>query len=95
MDKEDTIIIKRAYGDKLKDKRYGLLSDREKRGEWEKFLGTIEIELIGLEDELASINYYKLRAKISSLRYLRFSYFRKTIFECMNLVTSIYDTIDD
>ena len=80
----DNKVFKVAYGDKLKDKLYGLLGEREKRGEWEKFLGTIEIELMGLEDELA---------KISSLRYLRFSYFRKTIFECMNLITSIYDSI--
>ena len=90
----DYKVFKVAYGDKLKDKLYGLLGEREKRGEWEKFLGTIEIELIGLEDELASINYYTLRAKISSLRYLRFSYFRKTIFECMNLLSSIYDSMD-
>lgn len=91
----DNKVFKVAYGDKLKDKLYGLLGEREKRGEWEKFLGTIEIELMGLENELASINYYQLRAKISSLRYLRFSYFRKTIFECMNLITSIYDSIDN
>ena len=90
----DNKVFKVAYGDKLKDKLYGLLGEREKRGEWEKFLGTIEIELIGLEDELASINYYTLRAKISSLRYLRFSYFRKTIFDCMNLISSMYDSMD-
>ena len=41
--------IKLAYGDKLKGKLFGLLKEREKHGEWESFLETIEIELLGLE----------------------------------------------
>ena len=49
--------IKIGYLDKLKGKFYGLLREREKQGEWESFLETIEIELIGLEEQLASINY--------------------------------------
>lgn len=84
--------IKIGYLDKLKGKFFGLLREREKQGEWESFLETIEIELIGLEEQLASINYYELRAKVSSLRYLKFSCFRKTIFDCMNLVGSLRDT---
>ena len=89
--------IKLAYGDKLKGKLFGLLKEREKRGEWESFLEAIEIELLGLEDELASIHYYSLRAKIHSLKYLRYSYFRKTIFDCMNLIDGIYrnEELDD
>ena len=89
--------IKLSYSDKLKGKLCGLWKEREKNGEWEAFLETIEVELIGLEKELASICYYSLRAKISSLKYLRYSYFRKTIFECMNLIDGIYrhGEIDD
>ena len=83
--------IKIAYTDKLKNKLFGLLKEREKRGEWESFLDAIEIELIGLEDTLASINYYTLRAKLHSLQYLKYSYFRKTIFDCMNLIGEIYN----
>lgn len=83
--------IKLGYLDKLKGKFFGLLREREKQGEWEAFLETIEIELIGLEEQLASINYYELRAKVSSLRYLKFSCFRKTIFDCMNLVGSLIE----
>ncbi len=79
-------VIFRAYGDKLKNRLYGLLCEREKKGEWEKYLDTISIEILGLEDRLESINYYALIAKISSLRYLNFTYFRKTIFECMALL---------
>lgn len=82
--------IEVAYSNKLTGKLFGLLKEREKDGEWESFLDNIEIELIGLEDQLSSINYYILRAKIASLKYLRYKYFRKTIFECMNLINDIY-----
>lgn len=87
MENKDIEVIKKGYIAKLQGKFYGLLREREKQGEWESFLDTIEVELIGLEQQLASINYYELRAKVSSLRYLKYSCFRKTIFECMNLVS--------
>ena len=54
-----------------------------------KFLDTIVIEIRGLEPEERSINYWALLAKLQSLRYLSYEYFRKTIFECMNLVGDI------
>jgi hypothetical protein len=89
MDSEKKEVVN-AYSNKLTGKLFGLLKEREKDGEWESFLEGIETELLGLEDELLSINYYTLRAKISSLKFLRYKYFRKTIFECMNLINDIY-----
>lgn len=77
-----------GYNNKLKSKLFGLLCEREKDGEWEKFLDSILTELMGYKEEEKTINYYTLYAKLSSLRYLRFSYFRKTIFDCMNLIPS-------
>lgn len=79
-----------AYKDKMKKKLYGLLREREKDGEWEKFLDTIIIELLGYSDEQKTIEYYTLLTKLSACRYLSFKYYRKTIFECMNL----FDRID-
>ena len=79
-----------AYKDKMKRKLYGLLREREKDGEWEKFLDTILIELLGYKNEQKTIEYYTLFYKLSSCRYLSFKYYRKTIFECMNL----FDRID-
>lgn len=73
-----------GYKNKLKGRLYGLLCEREKNGEWEKFLEAINIELMGLEQE--SINYWILRGKLGSLKFLSYPYFRKTIFECINLV---------
>lgn len=78
-----------GYKNKIKDRLFGLLCEREKDGEWEKFLETIVIELSGWEPELHSINYLVLMHKVHMLRYLSYEYFRKTIFECMNLIGNI------
>lgn len=79
-----------AYRDKMKNKLFGLLREREKDGEWEKFLDTIIIELLGYSDEQKTIEYYTLLSKLNACKYLSFKYYRKTIFECMNL----FDRID-
>lgn len=81
--------IKEAYDNKLKSKLFGLLCEREKDREWEKFLDSILIELQGFEEERKTINYYILYHKLSSLRYLRFDYFRSTIFDCMGLINKV------
>jgi len=73
-----------GYKNKLKGRLYGLLCEKEKNGEWEKFLDSIIIELEGLGS--SSINYWALIGKLNSLRHLSYEYFRKTIFECMNLI---------
>lgn len=73
-----------GYIGKLKNRLYGLLCEREKGGEWEKFLDSIILELKGLGAN--AINWWALIGKLSMLRYLSYEYFRKTIFECMNLV---------
>lgn len=79
-------IVYEAYENKLKNKLFGLLCEREKNRDWEKFLDAILIELMGYSEEQRGINYYILFAKLSALRYLRYDYFRTTIFDCMNLV---------
>ena len=73
-----------GYTNKLKGRLYGLLCEKEKNGEWEKFLDSIIIELMGLGSN--SINWWPLIGKLQSLHFLSYEYFRKTIFECMNLV---------
>jgi hypothetical protein len=85
------MVVYEGYKNKLKNKYFGLLKEREKSGEWEKFLDTILIELMGFKEEDKTINYYLLFHKTSSLKYLRYEYFRKTIFECMNLITNLRD----
>lgn len=79
--------VKEAYNNKLKSKLFGLLCEREKGREWEKFLDSILIELMGYSDEEKTIDYYILFHKLSTLKYLRYDYFRGTIFDCMDLIS--------
>ena len=88
MEKYNTIETER-YNNKLKNKLFGLLCEYEKGREWEKFLDSILIELLGFEEERKTINYYILYYKLSSLRYLSYKYFRTTIFDCMGLISKI------
>ena len=83
-------IYQEGYRDKMKNRLYGLLREREKDGEWEKFLDSILNELLGYKEELKTIEYYTLFNKLSACRFLSFKYYRKTIFDCMNL----FDRID-
>lgn len=76
-----------GYKNKLKGRLYGVLCEKEKNGEWEKFLDSIIIELEGLGP--ICINYWPLLGKLNSLRRLSYDYFRRTIFECMNLVGAL------
>ncbi len=79
--------ITEGYYNKLNSKYFGLLCEREKNRDWEKFLDSILIELNGFAEENKTINWLELINKTSSLRYLEFTYFRKTIFECMGLLS--------
>ena len=83
MDKQ----VKEAYNNKLKSKLFGLLCEREKGRDWEKFLDSILIELMGYSEEERTINYYTLCHKLSTLKYLRYEYFRGVIFDCMDLIS--------
>ena len=75
--------------EKIRSELFGLLCEYEKNRNWERFLDSILIELLDVEDDKKTPTYYKLYSKLSSLRYLSYKYFRATIFDCMNLVTKI------
>ena len=79
--------VQEGYENKLKNKLFGLLCEYEKNGDWEPFLDSIMIELQGYPEDKKTINYLILCNKIGALRYLRYEYFRKTIFDCMNLIS--------
>ena len=82
-----------ASNNKLKSRLFGLLREYERGREWEKFLDSILIELMGYSEEEKTINYYILFHKLSSLKYLSYKYFRTTLFDCMTLVSKIGDEI--
>ena len=83
--------IREGYMNKLKNKLFGLLCEFEKDREWEKFLDSILIELQGFDEDEKTINYYVLYHKLASLRYLKYEYFRTTIFDCMSLLSNMED----
>ena len=82
-----TITVNDALAAKLKSQLYGLLCEYEKNREWEPFLDSIIIELLGYPEEEKTVSYYRLFHKVSSLRYLSYKYFRTTIFDCMSLIS--------
>ncbi len=81
--------VREGYENRLKNKLFGLLCEFEKGREWEKFLDSILIELLGFTEEEKTINYYILYHKIAALRYLKYDYFRTTIFDCMSLLSKM------
>lgn len=70
----------------LKNRLYGLLCEREKDGSWEDFLDNILLDLNNFQEEDRSYEYYVLVSKLVSCRYISYKYYRKVIFECMNLI---------
>ena len=85
------ITVKDICAEKLKNQLYGLLCEYEKERDWEAFLDSILVELLGYPEEEKTANYYTLFHKVSSLRYLSYKYFRTTIFDCMNLISKEQD----
>lgn len=83
-------VIQEGYNNKMKNSFYRLLCEREEDREWEKYLDSILIELMGIPNEERTINFYVLYYRLSSLRYLSYDYFRKVVFDCMSLVSSIH-----
>lgn len=76
-----------AYNNKLKSQLYGLLCEYERGRDWESFLDAILIELEGFDIDERTIDYYSLYHKLASCRHLSYKYFRKTIFDCMSLLS--------
>ena len=81
------ITVNDVCAAKLKSQLYGLLCEYEKGRDWEAFLDSIIIELLGYPEEEKTVSYYRLFHKVSSLRYLSYKYFRTTIFDCMSLIS--------
>ena len=77
---------KEGYLNKLKNKIFSCLYERENNRDWQGCLDAILIELMGWREEERSINYYIIYYKLSSCRYLSYDYFRKTIFDVMGML---------
>ena len=80
-----SVELYEGYIDKFKSRLFGLLCEYEKGREWERFLDSILIEMLGFAESEKTIYFYTLYYKLSSLKFLAYKYFRATIFECMSL----------
>lgn len=89
MNAKPSLEYKSGYKNKLKDQLYKLLCEYEEEGEWETFLNAILTELHGFPEESRTIDWYTLTHKLSFCRFLAYPYFRKTIFDCINLIDKI------
>lgn len=89
------MVVKEAdfkiYCKGLKNKVYKLLPLREEGLEWEKYLNTIMIEVSGLSELFTSkVELISLLSKMEGLYQIEeFMSYRRTIFECLNLIEDI------
>lgn len=77
--------LNEEYKKRLRNKLYGVLCEREKNREWKKFLDSIIIELMGIDESCKGVWFYVLLYKLNSCRFLEYEYFRSTILECMGI----------
>lgn len=83
------------YLKKLTNQIYKLLPSREEGADWKKPLSTILEELAGVKSLITNhqLRFFHLICKLEGLYSLeeesKFFLFRKTIFECLNIVGEI------
>jgi len=84
---------------KLTNQIYKLLPNREENVDWETPLGTIMEELSGMDKLLSQYHdiLFPLLCKLQGLYELTketdFFLYRRTIFECLNLLSSLKDGV--
>ena len=79
-----------GWKQRMRGRIYGVLCEREKNGEWKKFLDNIVLELLGWQENLDSINYWALLGKLQAARkMIEYEDFRSLIFECINMMEGV------
>lgn len=79
-----------GYQNKMSNKLFGLLCEREKKdGNWDELLKKIHIQVLGMGKFVQPIDYWELLAKVGALRLLNYKEFRTTIFDCISLVKAL------
>ena len=89
--KKDVII---ADLDRIINQIFKLLPLREEGGDWQSPLRNLIIEVAGLDELLLeSIDFFSLLCKMEALLGLTseddFFAFRRTIFECLNILSEV------
>ena len=73
---------------RLSNQIWKLIPMRENEENWKKQLDTVINEIAGLNEIFLSLDYLILLSKLEGLRVINsdFSFFRKTIFEALELL---------
>lgn len=86
----DNAEVYKKHAEKLKNKLYKILCDKEEGKPWESQRNSFLIIIYGTTKEL-SVDVMELVAKLGALHILNDEYFKKTIFESMNLIDKIFN----
>lgn len=73
---------------RLTNQLWKLIPMRENEEDWKKQLDTVILELVGLNEIFVGSKFLQALSKLEALRIeeTSFELYRKTIFECINLV---------
>ena len=77
---------------RLTNQMWKLIPMRENGEDWEKQLNTVIIEIVGLNEIFEGPTFLQIASKLEGLNAIEeitFELYRKTIFECINLVTEL------
>ena len=83
---------------RLTNQIWKLIPMKENNEDWEKQLDTVNLEIAGLGVMFASKpQFLTLRAKLEGIKEkpeISFEIYRKTVFECLTLLTDVRKTLN-
>lgn len=83
---------------RLTNQIWKLIPMKENNEDWEKQLDTVNLEIAGLGVMFASKpQFLTLRAKLEGIKEkpeISFELYRKTVFECLTLLTDVRKTLN-
>lgn len=76
---------------RLTNQLWKLIPMRENDEDWEKQLSTVTLEIAGLNELFIEPLFLQLLSKLEGLRLVEtnFELYRKTIFECINILQEL------
>lgn len=76
---------------RLTNQLWKLIPMRENDEDWEKQLNTVTLEIAGLNELFIEPLFLQLLSKLEGLRLVEtnFELYRKTIFECINILQEL------
>lgn len=78
---------------RLTNQLWKLIPMRENNEDWQKQLDTVIIEISGLNEIFTGSSFLQVLSKLEGLKIQETSFelYRKTVFECINLIRGFYE----